>query len=139
MKEIQKKTKQKKYGRNTNGTVETRTTGIESCLGAGGRAVPDFPVDPGGGGGQPSECRPSANGRTRFCVAGDDGDTANYTTYNKQLHYTHILLLYYIPANEAKIMDRSNYCARPRFGGKIPECCITDSAGSLISGRRGNH
>lgn len=36
-----------------NGTVETRTTGIESCLGAGGRAVPDFPV-PGDGGGEPS-------------------------------------------------------------------------------------
>jgi len=35
-----------------NGTVETRTTGIESCLGAGGRAVPDFPV-PGDGGGEP--------------------------------------------------------------------------------------
>lgn len=35
-----------------NDTVETRTTGIESCLGAGGRAVPDFPV-PGDGGGEP--------------------------------------------------------------------------------------
>lgn len=45
MKLIEKK--QKKYGRNTNSTVGTRTTGIESCLGAGGRAVPDFPVSGG--------------------------------------------------------------------------------------------
>jgi len=29
---LQKKTKQKKYGRNTNGSVETQATGIESCL-----------------------------------------------------------------------------------------------------------
>jgi len=42
-----------------NGTVETRTTGIESCLGAGGRAVPDFPV-PGDGGGGPAVGMPSA-------------------------------------------------------------------------------
>lgn len=54
----------------------------------------------------------------------------------QQLHYTHILLYYYIHTNEAKIMDRSDYnCTRPCFRGKIPACCITDFTGNLISRR----
>lgn len=47
---------------------------------AGGRAVPDFPVSGAVVGTRPSECRPPANGKPGFCVAGDTADYYTITT-----------------------------------------------------------